>query len=85
MLALPTTPLGVPVLPIPHAGAGRAASPFPGTRAFLRSVMPALDLAFGLEDVSTYPDAIVALIERLEAGPLGQAATAADRPAVAFA
>ncbi|WP_238311020.1 hypothetical protein [Methylobacterium organophilum] len=47
--------------------------------------MPALDLAFGLEDVSTYPDAIVALIERLEAGPLGQAATAGDRQAVAFA
>ncbi|CAA2144396.1 hypothetical protein [Methylobacterium bullatum] len=71
MLALPTTTLGTPVLHIPST---TSAPPRPGaeaSHAFLRSTMPALDRAFGLDCAADLPEDMAQLIARLHAGPLG--------------
>ncbi len=60
------------------------ASPAFSPGAFLRSAMPALDLAFGLEDETDWPDDIAVLTARLRDGPLGDATreTASHRPGI---
>ena len=71
MLALPTTTLGTPVLYVPST---TSPPPRPGaeaSHAVLRSTMPALDLAFGLECAADLPEDMARLIARLHAGPLG--------------
>jgi hypothetical protein len=71
MLALPTTTLGTPLLQVPSKA---SPPPRPGaeaSHAFLRSTMPALDRAFGLECVADLPEDMARLIARLQAGPLG--------------
>ncbi|WP_027173387.1 hypothetical protein [Methylobacterium sp. 10] len=69
MLALPTTTLGTPVLHIPSSPPPRPGAE--ASHAFLRSTMPALDLAFGLECAADLPEDMARLIARLHAGPLG--------------
>lgn len=78
MLAFATPPLDAPLPPALEAWSGRPAAasiPLP----FVRSVMPALDRAFGVEHGSAFPAPIADLVERLRAGPLGR--DPAPRPA----
>lgn len=78
MLAFATPPLGTPLPPVPGAEPGPPdAAPVP--LSFVRSVMPALDRAFGVEHEAAFPEAIAGLVERLCAGPLGD--VSAVRPA----
>ncbi|WP_419951216.1 hypothetical protein [Methylobacterium sp.] len=71
MLALPTTTLGTPVLHIPPRGAELPRPGAEASQAFLRSMIPGLDLAFGLESAADLPEDMARLITRLHAGPLG--------------
>ncbi|MDB5648304.1 hypothetical protein [Methylobacterium sp.] len=75
MLALATDTFGTLLWPHPGGETGLPPS-LPGV---LRSVMPALDLAFGLSDLSDMPDDLAALVARLQAGPLGGRAGAPSR------
>ena len=72
MLAPATDTFGTPLWP--HAAK-------PAAPSFLRSIMPALDLAFGLPYSGDAPDALAALIVRLETGPLGGAGLSGEGPA----
>lgn len=58
-----------------EAGAVRSVPP-----GFLRSIMPALDCAFGLPPLADAPDALLALAARLMAGPLGAAPALPAQP-----
>lgn len=79
MLAFATPPLGTPLPPATRAEPGPCGVPAPAAPLpFIRSVMPALDLAFGVEHGAAFPDAIAALTERLRAGPLGRAPRPGD-------
>lgn len=62
---------GTPIPRRPPAGADGPGADRPSPQAFLRSAMPALDRAFGLEDEAAFPDDIADLVARLHAGPLG--------------
>ncbi|GJD95692.1 hypothetical protein [Methylobacterium iners] len=69
MLALTATSLGTDPRPITLAEAWQ---PRPTAPALFRSLMPALDLAFGLEHGPDFPEEVAALVARLRVGPLGQ-------------
>lgn len=71
MLALPTTTLGTPVLHIPSSRSELHRPGEEASQAFLRSIMPALDRAYGLESAADLPEDMARLIARLHAGPLG--------------
>ncbi len=71
MLALAPDALGPDIRPISADEAGWPGARRPDPRAFLRSLGPALDRAFGLEDAALAPPAILALVARLRDGPLG--------------
>ncbi|GJE18665.1 hypothetical protein [Methylobacterium marchantiae] len=71
MLALPTTILCTTFLQIALTESERSRSAAVAPRSLLRSAMPALDLAFGVDHEADLPEAIAELMARLHAGPLG--------------